>query len=418
MPISLNRRTFVMSGLTAAASARAFGANDRLRIALVGPGTQGTGLLRELAKVSAESGAEVTAVCELWSKRREAAAAQVKQAGGREPRQLRRLEEVLQAKDVDGVIIATPDHQHARQLLAAVRAGKDVYLEKPMANTVAEAREVYRTVKGSKCVVQVGTQGLSSGHYQAVAALVRSGRLGKISRVTHEGFFNGPRWRPVAAVEEIREADTDWKTWLAGHRARPFDPHLYFEFRLYREFSHGIAAQWLTHAVAGVQHIMDDYFPESAVANGGVLIYRDGREASDTLSMVFTYPKGFLFTYAAMFGNDFPGFTRYFGQNGTVERVGEKNPYVARAAGGGNRPDKLTRDQTLDPVNPTSHLGNWLACMRSRRTPNADVLSGYGHTVAMVMASQAEVTGKRQYWDRHREEIVEHRPAGDPARPA
>jgi predicted dehydrogenase len=417
----MNRRTFVVSGLgglTAAASARVMGANDRLRIALMGPGVQGMGLLREVGKVGGESNAEVVAVCELWSKRREEAAALVKQGSGREPRQLRRLEEVVQAKDVDGVMIATPDHQHHHQMLAALRARKDVFIEKPMSNTVADARELFRAVKASDRVVQIGTQGLSTGQYQAAAAFVRGGKLGKITRVTHEGSWNGPRWRPIADVEKIRPADTDWKTWLNGHKARPFDPHLYFEFRLYREFSHGIAAQWLTHAVAGVQHIMDDYFPDTAVASGGVLLYKDGREAADTLSMVFSYPKGFLFTYSAMFGNDFPGFTRYYGQNGTIERAGEGGHWVARGLGGGKRPERLAKDVTLEPINPTSHVKNWLTCMRTRATPNADVLSGYGHTVAMVMASQAEVTGKKQYWDRRREEITDRPPAGDQSRPA
>jgi predicted dehydrogenase len=244
-----------------------------------------------------------------------------------------------------------------------------------------------------------------------VAAFLRTGRLGKVSRVTHEGFFNGPRWRPLPAVQEIREADTDWKTWLAGHRPRPFDPHLYFEFRLYREFSHGIAAQWLTHAVAGVHHIMDDYFPDSVVANGGVMVYKDGRESSDTLSVSLAYPSGFLFTYAAMFGNDFPGYTRYHGQNGTIERMGEGNRYVARAVGGGNRPDKLDRDVPLEPINPQSHMKNWLACMRTRQKPNGDVRSGYAHSVVAMMAAAAEITGKKQYWDRRREEIVD-RPLG------
>jgi predicted dehydrogenase len=413
----MNRRTFVVSGLTAAASSRVMGANDRLRIALVGPGTQGMGLLRQFASVAGDSNAEVVAVCELWSKRRQDAAAQVKKDSGREPRQLRRLDEVLEAKDVDGVIIATPDHQHHRQMLATLRARKDVFCEKPMANTVAGARELFRTARASDRVVQIGTHGMSSGHYQAVAAFLRTGRLGKITRVTHEGTWNGPRWRPIADVEKIREAETDWKTWLDGHRGRPFDPHLYFEFRLYREFSHGIAAQWLTHAVAGVQHIMDDYFPESAVANGGVLLYKDGREASDTLAVTFTYPKGFLYTYAAQFGNDFPGFTRYYGQNGTIERATEGGRYVARALGGGKRPERLDRDVPLEPINPTPHVKNWLTCMRTRQTPSADVLSGYGHTVAMVMAAQAELTGNKQYWDRRREEIVDHRPA-DQGRPA
>jgi predicted dehydrogenase len=385
------------------------GANSRLGIAIVGPGAMGSGHVRTFGREGPAAGAEMVAVCDLWSKRREAAAALVKQAGGREPRQIQHLDDVLAMKEVDGVILATPDHQHARQLVQAVKAGKDVFCEKPMGNDIAEVKEAYRVVKASRQVVQLGTHRLSNGACQAAAAFVRSGKLGKISRVDHQGSFNGPRWSPVPAVKEIREQDTDWKAWLMGHKARPFDARLYFEYRLYREFSNGIPAQWLTHAAASVHHIMDDYFPVSVTANGGVLVYPDGRESSDTFSAALLYPKGFLFTYAAMFGNNYPGHVRYFGQNGTLERVGgdDDGHYVVKGLGGGDRPEKIKDDIDLPPIAPVNHIKNWLDCMHSRRTPIADVRSGYGHAVAAIMAARAEWTGKKLYWDRKREEIVD-----------
>jgi predicted dehydrogenase len=406
--MAMNRRHFVVSGMSAAAYARVPGANDRLRLALVGAGTQGSGLLRHVGRVAAEANATVAAVCDLWTRRRDSAGLQAKALTGSEPRRLQRLDEVLAMKDVDGVILATPDHQHARQLRDCVRAGKDVFCEKPMGNVLGELKEAYRVAKASRQVVQLGTQGLSTGHYQAAAAWVRNGALGKISRVQHEASFNGPRWRPIPAVNEIRAAETDWAAWLMGRPRRPFDPHLYFEFRLYREFSNGIPDQWLTHAIAGVHHIMDDHFPESVVASGGVMVYKDGRENSDTFAATFTYPKGFVFSYAAQFGNDYPGHVRYFGQNGTLERSGDEGGgYVARGLGGGKRPERLAEEVRLEPIRPVSHMKNWLDCMRSRATPNADLLSGYAHSVASIMAAQAERTGKKVYWDRKREEIVD-----------
>jgi predicted dehydrogenase len=411
-PMTLHRRTFVLSGLTAAAAARIAGANDRLRVAIVGPGQHGMGLLRGFHQHAKELNAELAVVCDLWSKRRDHAAARVKElSGGGEPVKQARYADVLAMKDIDGVIIATPDHQHARQLMQAVRAGKDVYCEKPMANTLAEAKAAHRAVKASRQVVQLGTQGLSTGNYQAARAFVAGGKLGTISRVSHEGSFNGPRWSPRDEVKQIRAQDTDWKAWLDGHAARPFDPRLYFEFRLFREFSSGIPNQWITHAIAGVHHIMDDYFPDSVVASGGVLVYKDGRENSDTFHASFLYPKGFLFDYAAQFGNDYPGHARYYGQNGTLERGGSGDEgggnYVARGLGGGKRGERLAQEIKLSPIAPVHHMRNWLECMRSRKTPNADVLSGYAHSVAAIMAARAEVTGKRVYWDRKREEIVD-----------
>jgi predicted dehydrogenase len=407
--MSMNRRSFFLGSLTAAASARVAGANDRLGIAIVGPGAMGSGHVRTFGREAPPLNAEMVAVCDLWSRRREAAAASVKQAGGREPRQIQHMADVLASKEVDGVIIATPDHQHARQLVQAVKAGKDVFCEKPMGNVLAEVKEAYRVAKASRQVVQLGTHRLSNGACQAAAAFVRTGKLGTISRVDHQGSFNGPRWTPVAAVKEIREGDTDWKAWLMGRRARPFDARLYFEYRLFREFSNGIADQWLTHAAASVHCIMDDYFPVSVVANGGVLVYPDGRESSDTFSAALLYPKGFLFTYAAMFGNNYPGSVRYFGQNGTIERVGgdDDGVYVVKGLGGGERPERIKEEVTLKPLAPVNHLKNWLECMRSRRTPNADLISGYAHSVVSIMAARSEWSGKKLYWDRKREEIVD-----------
>jgi predicted dehydrogenase len=404
----MRRRNFLMGGMAAAAYARAVrGANDRIRVGLIGPGTHGQGLMRGFHQFSKECNAELVAVCDLWNRRRDEAAALVKAAGGREPRKVLRFDDLVTMKDVDALIIATPDHTHARMLAQAVKAGKDVYCEKPMGNVLSEVKEAVRAVRASRQVVQLGTQALSKGDYQAAAQLVRSGRLGKISRVTHDGSFNGPRWSPLPVVKEIREQDTDWKAWLMGRPMRPFNPRLYFEFRLYREFSNGIADQWLTHAVAAVHHIMDDYFPTSVTAQGAVLVYPDGRENPDTFQASFLYPKGFLFGYSAMFGNDYTPTQRYFGQNGTIERVGEGNPYVARGLGGGARPDRLAEDLTLKPLDPIHHMKNWLDCLRSRKTPNADLRSGYAHSVVSIMAARAERTGKKLYWDRAREEIVD-----------
>ncbi len=414
-PGGVSRRDFVAAAagsLTAAGYAQVRGSNDRLRIAIIGPGARGTSLMREFFKQALDANAEMVAVCDLWTKRQDDAAALVKEMTGREPKKFRYLRDLVQMKDLDGIIIATPDHAHAKLLTEAVKAGKDVYCEKPMGNVLAEAKEAYRTVRASKQVVQIGTQGLSSGAYQAAAEFVRSGKLGVISRIVLERNFNGPRWRGVQAVSQLRPEETDWNEWLLGRPSRPFDPRMYFEFRLYREFSSGIADQWMSHEMAGVHHIMDDYFPYSAVSSGGTFVWKDQRENPDTFQTLLVYPKGFLVSYSTMFGNDFPNVTRYCGQNGVMEPAGRGEGYVARGAGGGKRPQRLAEDIPINPINPVNHMKNWLDSMRSRKTPNADVRSGYAHSVATIMAAQAEIAGKRLYWDAKREEIVDRPPAG------
>ena len=126
--------------------------------------------------------------------------------------------------------------------------------------------------------------------------------------------YHGPRWRGRPEVKQIREQDTDWSKWLMTKPARPFDPQMYFEFRLYKEFSSGIPDQWMSHAIDLVHWFMDDNFPVSVVSHGGVFAWHDGRENADTFQTLLEYPKGFLVSYSTSFGNDAPSFTRYMGK--------------------------------------------------------------------------------------------------------
>jgi hypothetical protein len=152
---------------------------------------------------------------------------------------------------------------------------------------------------------------------------------------------------------------------------RPFDPNLYFEFRLYREFSSGIPNQWITHAVAGVNHIMDDYFPESVTASGGVMVFKDGRENSRHVPRHLHLPEGIRVRLLGQFGNDYPGHSRFYGENGTLERVSSSGAEGAasspRGLGGGKRPQRLAADIPVQPIKPVHHMRNWLECMRTAR---------------------------------------------------
>jgi predicted dehydrogenase len=160
-----------------------------------------------------------------------------------------------------------------------VKAGKDCYCEKPMANVLEEARLARDTVLGSKQVVQTGSQWLSDPYQLAVRDIARSGVLGKISRIEQVWNKNEERWRGRPEVKQIREQDTDWKRWLLGKPYRPFDPQLCFEFRLYRDFSSGIADQWMSHGSGLVHFYMDEDIPETMVAHGGIYagLARGGR---------------------------------------------------------------------------------------------------------------------------------------------
>ena len=278
---------------TALAYSRILGANDRISLGHIGIGSRGTDLDLIASKLKSSHNVEMTAVCDLWTVNREKAVATNSGYYGKKPRAVQHAEELLSMKDIDGVLISTPEHTHSPILKLATEAGKDAYVEKPMGNVLSEAKAARDAVVQAKTIVQVGTQHRSEPYQLAAHAVARSGDLGDVSKVEIVWNYHGPRWRGRPEVKQIREQDTDWSKWLMNKPARPFDPQRYFEFRLYREFSSGIPDQWMSHAMDVVHWFMDDHYPASVVAHGGVLAWPDGRENADTFQALLEYPKGF-----------------------------------------------------------------------------------------------------------------------------
>ncbi len=418
---------------TALSYGRIVGANERIALGHVGIGNRGRDLDLIASKLKSSHNVEMTAVCDLWKVNREKAAATNAGYYGRAPRAVQHVEELLAMKDIDGVLISTPEHSHSPILKMAAEAGKDAYVEKPMGNVLSEAAAARDAVLKAKTIVQVGTQHRSEPYQQAAQAVVKSGALGDISKIEIVWNYHGPRWRGRPEVKQIREQDTDWSRWLLTKPARPFDPQMYFEFRLYREFSSGIPDQWMSHAMDVVHWFMDDHFPKSVMAHGGVFAWHDGRENADTFQALLEYPKGFLVSYATSFGNDAPSFTRYMGKKATLINIGgegspryqvveEKGTHEddsdidqKRASKYLSLPGSTGNDDKLPPMGiddlSLEHMANWFECMRSRQQPHATVHDGYAHSVACMMAAQSYVTGKKIYWDAATQAIVDHAPA-------
>src|SRR5256885_12532167 len=307
---------------TALSASRVVGANDRISLAHIGTGNRGSELDWIAAQLKTKQNVEMTAVCDLWKLKREKAVAANEKYYGRAPRAFQHLEDVLALKDVDAVIISTPEHSHSPILKMVVDAGKDAYCEKPMGNVLAEAKAARDAVKQHNKIVQVGTQHRSEPYPRAAHDLVQSGVLGEVSKIEIVWNYHGPRWRGRRESKLVREEDTDWRKWLLTKPYRPFDPQLYCEFRLYKEFSSGIADQWMSHGIDLVHWFMKDNYPRSVVAHGGVFAWKDGRENADTFQALLEYPKGFLVSYSTSFGNDAPGFTRYMGKQATLVNIG------------------------------------------------------------------------------------------------
>jgi predicted dehydrogenase len=436
----INRRTFlgksatVIAGgvvlpRTALSYGNIIGANDRISLGHIGNGSRGGDLDLIASKLKDSHHVEMTAVCDLWKVNREKAVATNTGYYGRAPRSVQHAEEILAMKDIDGVLISTPEHSHSPILKMAAEAGKDTYVEKPMGNVLSEAKTARDAVLKAKTIVQVGTQHRSEPYPGAAQKVARSGALGDVSKVEIVWNYHGPRWRGRPEVKQIREQDTDWNAWLMTKPARPFDPQMYFEFRLYKEFSSGIPDQWMSHAIDLVHWFMDDSFPKSVVSSGGIFAWHDGRETADTFQTLLEYPKGFLVSYSTSFGNDAPSFTRYMGKKASlINHGGEGSPRYQLVEEKGTHEDDADIDQKreskfvllpgetgLPPLGiddlTTEHMANWLECMRSRQQPHATVHEGFAHSVACMMAAQSYWTGKKMFWDAKTETIVDNMPS-------
>jgi predicted dehydrogenase len=466
----MDRRTFVkqvggtalVAGLTAKAYGRILGANDRIRLGQLGCGDRSEGHVHMTALASKRMPVETVAVCDLWSVAREHRAAQVKKAFSIEPRSFKYSEDMLSVKDIDGVMIATGDFQHAKLCIEVVNAGKDCYVEKPFANVLSEAIEARDTVKRSKQIVQMGTQHRSQAYPLAIRDIIRSGRIGDVVQIEQEWNVNEERWRfnpedtglnkemqmdihmewkqwLYGRKSQLREEDTDWKRWLLGRSNRSFDPHVYLEFRLYKDFSSGIFDQWLSHGSDLVHLWTGETYPESVVSNGGVFVWKDGRENPDTCVTAITYPKGFLYTYKTTFANSFGSFSRIQGRDGTIENYGGEGAslFLVTKEGGRQEFDPTesgpvyTKVPIVRPVQdkeeivrvngapaPNSlgpddddvgHLINWLKAMQTRTQPNATVDHGFSHSLVCIMATQSYWSGKRLYWNPRTQQILDHR---------
>jgi predicted dehydrogenase len=414
---------------TALSYGRIAGANDRISLAHIGIGSRGTELDWIASRLKDKHNVEMTAVCDLWKVNREKAAAKNKGYYGREPRAFQHLEDLLEAKEVDAVLISTPEHSHSPVLKIVAEAGKDAYVEKPMGNVLEEAKAARNTVLERKLVVQVGTQHRSELYPRAAHDLVQTGALGEVSKVEVVWNYHGPRWRGRPEVKQIREEDTDWRKWLMTKPYRPFDPQMYFEFRLYKEFSSGIADQWMSHGIDLIHWFLKDDFPRSVVSHGGIYAWPDGRQNPDTFEALLESPKGFMASYSTSFGNDAPSFSRYMGKKATLFNVGgegspryqlveekgthEDNPEIDKQRG--SQYVKLPGETGLPPMgigdDDLHHMENWLECLRSRQQPHATVRNGFAHSVACIMAAQSYWAGKKLYYDPVAEAILDHPPA-------
>jgi predicted dehydrogenase len=420
-------------GPTASSYAAIQGSNSRVRVGIVGFSDRCRGALIPAFMNHAEKlNFEIVALSDIWSVRRDAGAAAIEKRTGKRPVLCRNNDELYDRKDVDAVIIATADFQHALHGVEAVRAGRDAYVEKPLANTMADARAIRDAVTQTKKIVQIGTQRRSSTKYQNAYEYLKSGQFGELVMAEMTWNVNQPgRWRRPKLVPQLKEQDTDWKRYLLNRPSEAFDPRKYLEFRLFWPYSSGIPDQWLVHQIDTVHWFTGLPRPRSVVANGGIYLWKDGRSNFDTMTAVFDYgplndaKKGFQVLYTSRQTNAAGDVKELYFSNGGMLNLdtGKVTPEGGlrenHASAMGMKANQLAERSLMNETaktetgadtgadNDTSaNMRNWMECVRSRKTPNADVEAGYSHSVALCMTIAALHTGQRITFDDKKQDVI------------
>ncbi len=427
-----------ISGLPAYSAAKVRGANDRIRVAIVGAGDRMMqSLVPAFMQLADGMNYELVAVCDIWKHHRESNTAKIVAnnkytAKAKDIATARNTDELYAMKNIDAVMIATADFQHAYHAIEAVKAGKDVYAEKPFASTMSDAREALKVIGGSKQVFQVGTQRRSTDSYMRAKEYLDSGKFGDIVFADMTWNVNQPgRWRRPNVVPMMKEQDTDWKRFLINRDPKiAFDARKHLEFRLFAPFSSGIPDQWMVHQIDTVHWFTGIHHPTSVVANGGIYLWKDGRTNWDTMTATFDYTnpktdKGFQVLYSSRQTNAAGDVKEiYFSNGGTLDlaknKVGPDGGLNARMAGQMGMKANLLEPLTLSDEGgietaantgvdkeTLAHMKNWMECTRSRnRKTNADIQAAYDHSVALCMTIAAINTGKKVTFDEKKQDVV------------
>ncbi len=420
----MRRRSFIqgaaaVAGMAAgrplaAQTGKPAGANDRIRLALIGCGGMGRYDLRDMLRVK---NTECVALADPDDSQVARALSEI------EPVQstsgiftARDFRKVLERPDLDAVIVATPDHWHALPTILACQAGKDVYVEKPLAVSIAEGRAMVNAARRYNRVVQMGTQQRSAAHYAAAIDYVKSGRLGKIRLVRAWAYLDWKGETPMLPDTEP-PAGVDYDLWLGPAPKRPFNKNrFHFTFRWYWDYSGGLMTDWGAHMIDIANWGMGIKAPSSAMSVGGKFGYpADAMETPDTQQVMWEFPDfSMIWEHALGVGRGPEAREHgvaFHGNNGVlvIDRGGWEiypetdaidKPLREYKSIGLPRQDAEREDYHL------KHVRNFVECMKSRERPRSDVEIGHNSMIACHLGNIAHRLGRRVKWDVDKEEFV------------
>lgn len=420
------------NAFSASSYKRIIGANDRVRVGVVGfsdrhRSTHMPCFMNHYKALNFD----VVAVSDIWNRRREEGAAAWKEKMGHDITACRNNEELYDKKLADAVFISTADFQHALHAMQAVNAGCDAYVEKPFAETMDDNRTAFKAIKATDRIVQIGSQRRSGTNYLAAYDFINSGKFGPLTMVELTWNVNQPgRWRRPALVPLLKEEDTDWKRFLLNRPDDTFDPRKYLEFRLFWPYSSGLPGQWMSHQIDTVHWFTGLPHPRSAVANGGIYMWKDGRKNWDTMTVVFDYgplndpTSGFQVSFASRMDNGEENPKEIYYSNGgelnlNTNMVSPTGGLTQKMASEMNMQANLLPEVSLSSAEKvvtsantggdtltSNHIRNWMECVRSRKQPHAPVEAGYAHAVAVIMANAAVHTGAKVTFDEQTQEVM------------
>jgi len=408
----MNRRRFIRQVAVGASAASVWtaksyaavqGANERLRIGVIGCGGMANGHMDALVKMKQSDNIDVIAVCDIYQKRLDAAVA--KTGGKPYPKYL----DLLKQKDIDYVLIATPEHWHHQMVLDALDAGKHVYVEKPMTHTIEQSKEVVAKVKKSGLKLQVGVQGMSDESYEVANQHIKNGELGKIvmAQIDYSRNYAGDFWAYPIDNEAKPGVNLDWEAWLGPAPKRPWDPRRYFQWRRYWDYSGGIATDLFIHRVTRILKAVDLKFPDYVVGTGGKWQFVDSvAEIPDTFNILSDYPGGPTVALISSMGNDTPIDHVIRGHKATIEFT--RTGFVIT-------PQEVSSADTINPSEAkkpeavkydkkggedvTLHHRNLQAAIRKGEALKCDADLGFRGVVVTMMGVMSFRNRKYMKWD-------------------
>jgi predicted dehydrogenase len=426
----MQRREFLQSAVATAATSvgvlagrQVLGANERVRVALIGCGTRGMAVARLMRQVPDFA---FVAVCDVYE--RNAAAA--RDWAGPDCRAFGDFRKLLDQKEIDAVVIATPDHWHAIPAVLACQAGKDVYVEKPLAHNIREGRAIVEAARKHNRIVQTGTQHRSAEHYREVQRIVQSGELGKVRFVRVWNYTNLSPNGIGRVADAAPPEGLDWDLYLGPAPLVPFNRNRFLgTFRWFWDYAGGFITDWGTHRFDTVHQVMGEDTPQSVTAAGGRCELKDGAETPDVLQATYEYPNFVLSYescqlnahgvggrtpgkryYRARSTDDRPHGEAFYGTNGTLfsDRIGyEIYPELAPGSRpGGQARFRMERKEAGGEDATAAHVKDFIDCVRSRKRPAADAEIGHRAAIVSHLGNIAYRTGRKIRWDAEKQQVI------------